>query len=52
MKVVYKYAYFQVENPSELVNAIITDIEKKQQQTTKFLLRMLPIQATCKVVLL
>nr|CAG4651431.1 EOG090X0GPG [Simocephalus serrulatus]SVE94582.1 EOG090X0GPG [Simocephalus serrulatus] len=40
-----------VENPSELVDAIITDIEKKQQQTTKFLLRMLPIQATCKSVL-
>nr|CAG4642144.1 EOG090X0GPG [Eurycercus lamellatus] len=40
-----------VENPFDLVDAIISGIEKKQQQSTKFLLRMLPIQATCKSVL-
>ncbi|EFX89966.1 hypothetical protein DAPPUDRAFT_220030 [Daphnia pulex] len=39
-----------VENPSAVVDAIINDIEKKKQQTTKFLLRMLPIQLTCKSV--
>nr|SVE76729.1 EOG090X0GPG [Daphnia longispina] len=39
-----------VENPSAIVDAIINDIEKKKQQTTKFLLRMLPIQLTCKSV--
>nr|SVE75471.1 EOG090X0GPG [Daphnia dolichocephala] len=39
-----------VENPLEIVDAIISDIEKKKQQTTKFLLRMLPIQLTCKSI--
>nr|SVE74525.1 EOG090X0GPG [Daphnia barbata] len=39
-----------VENPLEIVDAIICDIEKKKQQTTKFLLRMLPIQLTCKSI--
>nr|CAG4646666.1 EOG090X0GPG [Macrothrix elegans] len=37
-----------VNDPSEMVDAIISKIEKSQEQSTKFLLRMLPIHATCK----
>ena len=38
-----------MDDPAQLVDAIIDGIETKKQQTTKFLLRMLPIHATCKV---
>nr|CAG4649787.1 EOG090X0GPG [Scapholeberis mucronata]SVE93962.1 EOG090X0GPG [Scapholeberis mucronata] len=37
-----------VKSPTEVVDAIIDEIEKKKLPSTKFLLRMLPIQATCK----
>nr|CAG4643583.1 EOG090X0GPG [Ilyocryptus agilis] len=40
-----------VDSPSLVVDAILDDIEKKKQPTTKFLQRMLPIQITCKSVL-
>jgi len=38
-----------VEDPVQVVNAIMENIETKHERKTRFLLRMIPIQATCKV---
>nr|CAG4636616.1 EOG090X0GPG [Eubosmina coregoni]SVE70143.1 EOG090X0GPG [Eubosmina coregoni] len=42
------YIRTTLENPTELVNFIFDDIKKNKQQNAKFLLRMYPIETTCK----
>lgn len=39
----------QVPEPVELVYHIMKDLESTKQQKSRFLLRLLPIEATCKV---
>lgn len=41
----------QIEDPCDLMYKMLEDIEKTKVQKTKFLLRMLPIPITCKVIL-
>jgi len=38
-----------VPDPSALVHTILSDVFEKKQQKTKFLIRMLPIDATCNI---
>ena len=45
----YTYLSFQVSEPVELVHYIMKDLEATRKQKTRFLLRLLPIEATCKV---
>ena len=40
---------FQVSEPVELAHYIMKDLEATKKQKTRFLLRLLPIEATCKV---
>jgi tRNA acetyltransferase TAN1 len=39
----------QVPEPVQLVHHIMKDLESTKKQKTRFLLRLLPIEATCKV---
>lgn len=38
----------QINNPGELMQAILLDIEKTKKQRTRYLLRMIPVLHTCK----
>ncbi|KAG7211888.1 hypothetical protein KM043_011099 [Ampulex compressa] len=37
-----------LSNPLELVNRIVTELDKTKKQRTRFLLRLLPIEVVCK----
>lgn len=39
----------QVEDPVAIVESILKEIESLSKQKTRFLLRLLPIEVTCKV---
>ncbi|KAF5278100.1 hypothetical protein FQR65_LT03616, partial [Abscondita terminalis] len=40
-----------IEEPSKLAETIIEDVSSKKEQKTRYLLRLVPIEATCKAYL-
>jgi len=44
------FIVLQVDDPVKVVNAIMENMETKREKRTRFLQRLIPIQATCKPI--